>query len=90
MLVSMKDSLVFCDIDATEYLDDLWGRHGLHLHVNISKFEEVRSMHMHTLHLHYVLLHLYLSKPHLACTVSFLIIVRSFRIMLSVAKIGNI
>jgi len=33
---------VFCDIDATEYLDDLWGRHGLHLHVNISKFEEVR------------------------------------------------
>ena len=32
---------MFCDIDATEYLDDLWSRHGPHLHVNISKFEEV-------------------------------------------------
>ncbi|XP_065908708.1 rap guanine nucleotide exchange factor 2-like isoform X1 [Dysidea avara] len=41
------DSLVFCDIDATEYLDDLWSRHGPHLHVNISKFEEMTNYHLY-------------------------------------------
>ena len=33
--------MVFTEIDATEYLDDLWSRHGPHLHIHISKFEEV-------------------------------------------------
>ncbi|XP_065908690.1 rap guanine nucleotide exchange factor 6-like isoform X2 [Dysidea avara] len=41
------DSLVFCDIDATEYLDDLWSRHGPHLHVNISKFEDMTNNHLY-------------------------------------------
>ena len=33
---------MFTEIDATEYLDDLWGRDGPHMHLHITKFEEVR------------------------------------------------
>ena len=32
---------MFTEIDATEYLDDLWGRDGPHMHIHITKFEEV-------------------------------------------------
>ena len=32
--------MVFTEIDATEYLDDLWGRDGPHM-LHITKFEEV-------------------------------------------------
>ena len=34
---------MFTEIDATEYLDDLWGRDGphVHMHLHITKFEEV-------------------------------------------------
>ena len=32
---------MFTEIDATEYLDDLWGRDGPHMHIYITKFEEV-------------------------------------------------
>ena len=41
MLCHFQDSLVFTEIDATEYLDDLWGRDGPHMHIHITKFEEV-------------------------------------------------
>ena len=37
VLCHLYDSLVFTEIDATEYLDDLWGRNGQH----ITKFEVV-------------------------------------------------
>ena len=33
---------MFTEIDATEYLDDLWGTNGPHLHLHITNFEEVR------------------------------------------------
>ena len=33
--------MVFTEIDATEYLDDLWGKDGPHMHLHITKFEEV-------------------------------------------------
>ena len=32
---------MFTEIDATEYLDDLWSRDGPHKHLHITKFEEV-------------------------------------------------
>ena len=36
---------MFTKIDATEYLDDLWGRDGPHMHIHITKFEEVLDDH---------------------------------------------
>ena len=35
---------MFTEIDATEYLDDLWGRDGPHMYIHITKFEEVIIM----------------------------------------------
>ena len=32
---------MFTEINAAEYLDDLWGRDGQHMHILITKFEVV-------------------------------------------------
>ena len=49
---------MFTEIDATEYLDDLWGRDGPHMYIHITKFEEV------IISCNYVCLYVYM---HLKC-----------------------
>ena len=49
---------MFIKIDATEYLDDLWGRDGPHMYIHITKFKEV------IISCNYVCLYIYACKMH--------------------------
>ena len=79
---------MFCDIDATEYLDDLWSRHGPHLHVNISKFEDVRMfvMHIYALHIYYASLQ-YILEGVALCFSNCIVLMT--QVMLQTVEINN-